>query len=80
MYAMMVRQALLAMGMRDQSVLDMAERIMAGGFDNPRLETFAGDSFPVPEGADTMLVSADKLDGKYTILLVREKRGCIAQE
>lgn len=73
MYSMMVKQALLAMGMKDPAVLGMADRLMQGGFENPRLESFAGDSFPITDGAETMLVSATKPDGKYTILLVREK-------
>lgn len=74
MYAIMVKQALMAMGMGDPKVLAIVDNLLAGGFSNPRLETFAGESFPVSEGAETMLVSADKLDGKYTILVVREKK------
>lgn len=74
MYAILVRQALLAMGMTDKTVLDMVDRIMQGGFSTPRLEALAGPSFPIPENAETMLVSAEKLDGKYTILIVCEKR------
>lgn len=74
-YQALVKQGLMAMGMKDPAVLSMADKLMAGGFENPRLESFAGESFHVPEGSETMLVSAEKSDGKYTILLVREKRG-----
>lgn len=74
MYGMVLKQAMMAMGMSDPAVLRMVDRITAGGFENPRLETFAGESLPIPDGAEVMLVSADKLDGKYTILLIHEKR------
>ena len=73
MYGMLVKQALMAMGVTDPTVFSMVDRVTAGGFENPNLEAFSGSSIDVPEGAETLLISATKQGRPYKLILICEK-------
>lgn len=70
----MVKQLLMASGYDDPLVMSMVDRIMGGGFSTPSLQPCFFDMFRIPEGAQTLLVSAENTDEEITIVVTCRKK------
>jgi hypothetical protein len=74
MYAMMVKQGLMAMGIRDEKVNRVIDRLAEGGaLEDLKLESLTDHAILVPPGADTMCITGKRGTEKYTLVLFCEK-------
>jgi hypothetical protein len=74
MYAMLVKQGLMAMGIRDEKVNRVIDRLADGGaLENLKLESLTEEALLIPPGADTMLITGHRGNEKYTLVLLCEK-------
>jgi len=74
MYAKLVKQALMAMGIRDEKIMRVIDHLADGGaLEDLKLESLTEDAILIPPSADTMVITGKRGGEKYTLVLLCEK-------
>lgn len=70
----MVKQLLMASGLKDPAVLKMADTILSGGFGTPTVAKLNTPSLQIPDDAETIVASAQNADTELTVIVVSRKK------
>jgi hypothetical protein len=74
MYAAMIKQAMMGMGVKDPAVLGMVDRIAAIGFAGFQANRLEEGPISIPKVGETLLVSGRNATDSYRLILICEKK------
>lgn len=70
----LVKQFLMAAGLKDPDVMTTVDVLTQGGFDPPCVEAYAGDNLPIAPGSKAVVISTSRSDVELTLVLIRRNK------